>query len=187
MDYQRLDTFRLPKNFRGRPAVIVQLWWLIQSTFFAWSPQFMYGWRRFLLRLFGAKVGKRVLIRSSVKVTYPWKVTIGDYSWIGDDVVLYSLGEIKIGEHTVVSQKSFICTGSHDYAILSFEIFSQPVEIGDEVWIASDVFLAPGVRVGDGSVVGMRSTVLHDLPPGKICYGNPAEAVKDRPVSLSYR
>jgi putative colanic acid biosynthesis acetyltransferase WcaF len=182
MDYQRLDTFRLPKNFRGRPAVIVQLWWLIQSTFFAWSPQFMYGWRRFLLRLFGAKVGKQVLIRPSVKVTYPWKVTIGDYSWIGDDVVLYSLGEIKIGEHTVISQKSYICTGSHDYTRPSFDIYFQPVEIGDQVWIASDVFVAPGVCVGKGSLVGVRSTVLHDLPPGMVCYGNPARPVRPRKV-----
>lgn len=187
MHYQRLDQFRLPENFRGRSAVIVQLWWLVQSTLFAWSPQFLYGWRCFLLRLFGAKIGENVLVRPTVRVTYPWKVSIGDYSWIGDDVVLYSLGEIKIGTHTVVSQKSYICTGNHDYASLSFEIFSQPVEIGNEVWIASDVFVAPGVRVGDGSVVGTRSTVLHDLPPGKICYGNPAEAVKDRPASPSSR
>lgn len=183
MNYQRIDKFSLPANFRGRSAIIVQLWWLVQSTFFAWSPQFLYGWRRFLLRLFGATIGKNVLIRPTVKVTYPWKVSIGDHAWIGDDVVLYSLGEIKIGRHTVISQRSYLCTGSHDFTIPSFDIFSRPVEIGDEVWIATDVFVAPGVCVGHGSVVGVRSTVLHDLPPGKICYGNPAKVVKDRPVS----
>lgn len=183
--YQDLSQFRLPDNFRGRSAETVQLWWLVQSTLFAWSPQFLYGWRRFLLRLFGAKIGQEVLIRPTVRVTYPWKISIGDYSWIGDDVVLYSLGEIIIGRHTVISQKSYICTGSHDYTSLSFDIFSQPVEIGNEVWIAADVFIAPGVCVGDGSVVGVRSSVLHDLPPEKICYGNPAKAVKDRPISKS--
>ncbi len=120
-----------------------------------------------------------------MKVTYPWKVSIGDYSWIGDDVVLYSLGEINIGRHTVISQKSYVCTGSHDFTSLSFDIFAKPVDIGNEVWIATDVFIAPGVCVGDGSVVGVRSSVLHDLPPGKICYGNPAEAVKDRLISRS--
>lgn len=184
-DYQRLDQFSLPVDFRGRSVLMVQLWWIVQSTLFAWSPQFLYGWRRFLLQLFGAKVGRKVLFRPTVKVTYPWKVSVGDYSWIGDDVVLYSLGEINIGSNTVISQRSYLCTGSHDYASLSFDIFSKPVEIGNEVWIATDVFVAPGVCVGDGSVVGARSTVLHDLAPGKICYGNPAVAVKGRPISSS--
>jgi putative colanic acid biosynthesis acetyltransferase WcaF len=137
------------------------------------------------LQLFGAKIGKKVLIRPTAKITYPWKVIVGDYSWIGDNVVLYSLGEIKIGTHSVISQRSYICTGSHDYTSLSFDIFSKPVDIGNEVWIATDVFVAPGVCVGDGSVVGARSTVLHDLPGGKICYGNPAVPVKARPISKS--
>jgi putative colanic acid biosynthesis acetyltransferase WcaF len=180
VDYQRLDQFSLPEHFRGRSAAIVQLWWFVQATLFAWSPQVLYGWRRFLLRLFGAKIGKKALIRPTVKVTYPWKITIGDHAWIGDDVVLYSLGEINIGNHTVISQKSYLCTGSHDYTSLSFDIYYKPIEIGDEVWIAADVFVAPGIHVGNGSVVGARSTVLHSLPPGKICYGNPAEIIKDR-------
>jgi putative colanic acid biosynthesis acetyltransferase WcaF len=185
VEYQRLDKFTLPKNFRGNSALITQLWWLIESSLFAWSPQFLYNWRCFLLQLFGAKLGKKVLIRPTVRITYPWKVTIGDYSLIGDDVVMYSLGEIKIGCHTVVSQKSYICTGSHDYTKVSFDIYSIPIEIGNEVWIATDVFIAPGVHVGDGSVIGARSTVLSDIPPGKICYGNPAKPIKDRPVSFS--
>ena len=94
---QRLDKFILPKNFRGKNKFIVQLWWIVQSLFFNTSPQFMFGWRRFLLRLFGSKIGCNVKIRPSVKVTYPWKLIIGSYSWIGDDVVLYNLGNINIG------------------------------------------------------------------------------------------
>ena len=99
---QDLKSFKLPKNFRGRNAFIVQLWWLVQSILFRTSPQFLYGWRNFLLRLFGAKIGKKVIIRPSVKITYPWKLTIGDYSWIGDDVNLYTLGEIDIGNNVVI-------------------------------------------------------------------------------------
>lgn len=178
--YQSLDTFTLPKDFRGRSAIVVQFWWLVQSSLFAWSPQFLYGWRRFLLRLFGAKIGENVLIRPTARITYPWKISIGDYSWIGDDVVLYSLGEIEIGMNSVISQKSYLCTGSHDYTKSSFDIFAKGIKIGNEVWIAADVFVAPGVQVGDGCVVGVRSTVLHDLPPRKICYGNPAKPVRDR-------
>lgn len=179
-EYQRLDLFQLPPNFRGRSAVIVQLWWLAQDTLFAWSPQFMYGWRVWLLCLFGARIGKNVLVRPSVRVTYPWKLEIGDYSWIGDEVHLYTLGEIHIGSHTVVSQKSYLCTGSHDFTKTAFDIYALPIHIGDQVWVASDVFIAPGVIIGDGTVVGARSTVLRDLPAGKICYGNPAVPIKDR-------
>ncbi len=178
--YQHLNNFNLPKNFRGQPAWIVQLWWLAQNSLFAWSPQFLYGWRRFLLRLFGAKIGKNVLVRPTVRVTYPWKIRIGNYSWIGDDVVLYSLGEIEIGKNTVISQKSYLCTGSHDYSKQTFDIFAKPIKIGDEVWIATDVFIAPGVQIENGCVIGVRSTVLDNLPVGKICYGNPAKPVKDR-------
>ena len=180
ISFQKLNEFRQPPDFRGRSAFVVQLWWLVQGTFFAWSPQFMYGWRRFLLRLFGAKFGEGVLIRPSVRFTYPWKVTIGDYSWVGDDVSLYSLGEISIGKNTVISQSSYLCTGSHDVARVAFNIFAKPIHIEDEVWIATDVFIAPGVTIGRGAVVGARSTVLHDLPGGMICYGNPAKPVKKR-------
>ena len=177
---QDLSKFKLPSNFRGKPGWYVQLWWIVQDTLFRWSPQFMYGWRRFLLRLFGAKVGKRVLIRPTAKVTFPWKVKIGDHSWIGDDVVLYSLGEIEIGNNVVISQRSYICTGSHDYTKIDFPIFAKKIVIEDEAWLATDVFVAPGVRIGRGTVVGARSSVFKDLPPGKVCIGNPAKPIKDR-------
>ncbi len=178
--YQRLSDFKLPPHFRGRSAPVVQLWWIIQDTVFRWSPQFMYSWRRILLRIFGAKIGTGVLIRPSVRITYPWKISIGDHSWIGDDVVLYSLGNITIGSNTVVSQKSYLCTGSHDYTRTTFDIYAEPITIEDEVWIASDVFIAPGVTVERGVVIGVRSTVLNNIPAGKICYGNPAKPIRDR-------
>lgn len=179
-DYQRLDHFHLPPNFRERSAVMVQLWWLVQATLFAWSPQFMYGWRRFLLRLFGAKIGQKVLIRPSARVTYPWKLSIGDYSWIGDYVELYTLGEITIGNHAVISQRCYLSTGSHDYTRPAFDIYARPIWIEDQVWLASDVFVLPGVEIGKGTVVGARSTVFDNLPGGMICYGNPARPVKPR-------
>lgn len=178
--YQDLSRFKQPADFRGRSAFVTQLWWLVQGSLFAWSPQFMYGWRRFLLRLFGAKIGSHVLIRPSVRFTYPWKVTIGDHSWVGDEVTLYSLGEINIGSDVVISQKSYLCTGSHDFESLAFDIYAQPICIEDEAWIATDVFIAPGVTIGKGAVVGARSTVLSDLPGGMVCFGQPAKAIRQR-------
>ncbi|RMD58918.1 colanic acid biosynthesis acetyltransferase WcaF, partial [Candidatus Parcubacteria bacterium] len=159
---------------------LVQLWWLVQGTLFALSPQALYGWRRFLLRLFGAKIGKKVLIRPSARITYPWKVRIGDYSWIGDHVELYSLGEIVIGSHVVISQRSYLCTGAHDYEKESFDIYAKKIVIEDEVWIATDVFVAPGVRIGRGAVIGARSSVFAEMPEAMICIGSPARSVRPR-------
>jgi len=177
---QDLKSFKLPKNFRGRNAFIVQLWWLVQSILFRTSPQFLYGWRNFLLRLFGAKIGKKVIIRPSVKITYPWKLSIGNYSWIGDDVDLYTLGEIDIGNHVVISQRSYLCTGSHDYSQTDFPIYQKPIKIHDQVWIATDVFIAPGVIINEGSVIGVRSSVFQNIPSNKICIGTPAKILRDR-------
>ena len=178
--YQKLNEFILPADFRGRSAVITQLWWLIQSTLFACSPQFMYSWRNFLLRLFGAKIGKGVIVRPTARITYPWKLTIGDYSWVGDHVELYTLGDITIGENAVVSQKSYLCTGSHDFQSKSFDIYAKPIVIEDEAWVASDVFVAPGVTIGKGAVVGARSSVFEDMPAGMVCAGYPAKPIRPR-------
>jgi putative colanic acid biosynthesis acetyltransferase WcaF len=180
MQVQELNKFKLPNNFRGKNPFIVQLWWIVQGTLFRMSPQFMYGFRRFLLRLFGAKIGKKVIIRPTVKVTFPWKVIIDDYSWIGDDVVLYSLGEIEIGKNVVISQKSYLCTGSHDYLKPEFSIYANKITIKDQVWIATDVFIAPGITIEMGVLVGARSSVFDDLPELKVCIGNPAKVFKNR-------
>lgn len=179
-EVQNLNAFRLPPGFRGRSAVTVQLWWILQATVFACSPQFMYGWRRWLLRCFGAQVGKDVLIRPSVRVTFPWKVSIGDYAWVGDDVVLYSLGEIEIGKNAVVSQRTYLCAASHDYTKVDFPIHSAKIRIGSQAWLATDVFVAPGVTIGEGAVVGARSSVFHDMPPMRVCTGSPAKPGKPR-------
>ena len=176
----RLDLHRIPVGFRGKSKLYVQLWWLVQAILISCSPQVFYAWRRFWLRMFGAKIGKKVLIRPSVKITYPWKVSIGDYSWIGDDVVLYSLGEIEIGSNTVISQKSYLCTGSHDYTKETFDIFAKKITVGNGCWLATDVFVAPGITIGDGVVVGARSSVFKELKPNWIYKGSPAKAHKAR-------
>lgn len=179
---QDLSKYRTPKNFRGRSKIIAQLWWLVYALLFKPSLQVMYSWRRFLLRSFGAKIGKKVLIRPSASVTYPWKLSIGDYSWIGDEVVLYSLGEIKIGSNSVVSQRSYLCTGSHDFTKGDFPIYEKPIFIEDGCWLATDVFVAPGVTIKQGTVVGARSTVLNDLNAFSVYVGSPAKFLKKRKI-----
>jgi putative colanic acid biosynthesis acetyltransferase WcaF len=177
---QDLKSFRLPPNFRGRSGLMVQLWWLVQATLFRGSPQIMYGFRRWLLRRFGAQIGEGVIIRPTATLTYPWRVKIGDHSWIGDDVVLYSFAEIVIGKDVVISQNSYLCAGTHDYRSRDFAIQALPIVIEDEAWVAADVFVAPGVIVGKGTVVGSRSSVFTSLPSMMVCVGCPARPVHSR-------
>ena len=106
---------------RGKPTWFILLWWLVEGVIFPLTLHNFNGIRTSLLRLFGAKIGKGVVIRSSVRILYPWKVEIGDYSWLGDDVYIYSLDRIKIGSHSIISQKCYLCTGSHDINDRNFE------------------------------------------------------------------
>ncbi len=158
---------------RGRPGWVVMLWWLVQAIAFPLSPHASHAIRIKLLRLFGAQIGQGVVIRPTARFTYPWKVTIGDYSWIGDDVVLYSLDQIWIGKHCVISQKSYLCTGSHDIHEPTFRLQTAPIAIGNGTWIATDCFIAPGVKIGANAVIGARSSVLGDIPEQQVCWGTP--------------
>jgi putative colanic acid biosynthesis acetyltransferase WcaF len=175
-NYQNLSKFELPKTFRGKPSWYVQLWWVADTLLIKPSPQIFYGWRRFIYRFFGAKIGKNVIIRPSARFTYPWKITIGDNSWIGDDVVLYSLGPIIIGNNVVISQKSYLCTGSHKSNSEKFEIYEKEILIQDQVWIATDVFIGPGVKIAKGNLIGARSSVYKSIESeGNIYFGNPIQ------------
>jgi putative colanic acid biosynthesis acetyltransferase WcaF len=164
----------------GRSKFTVFLWFLCQGTLFRFSPIPVYGFRRWLLRCFGCKVGHGVIIRPRARFHYPWRIEIGDHASIGDDAWLYSIAPITIGSHSVISQKSFLCTAGHDYKNEHFKTTKKPITVGDGVWIAADVFVAPGVTIGDNSVIGARSSVFHDMPAEMICFGNPCQPIRQR-------
>lgn len=176
----RLDLYDQTGYSRGRNGVIVLLWWLVQGSIFRFSFHQMYGWRKWLLTLFGAKLGKGVKIRSSAKFTYPWKVKIGDHSWIGDNVEFYSLDSVTVGNHCVVSQNTYLCTGSHQLNDPAFGLITKPIVIKDGAWIASDVFVYPGVTINEMAIAGARSTVIKDIPANEIHAGYPAVFIKQR-------
>lgn len=178
--YQDLSRFHLSASERGRPTWFIFLWMFVQATAWAWSPRPLYGWRRWLARAFGAKVGRGVLIRPTARITYPWNFTIGDYSWIGDDSVMYSLGRITIGSNVAIAHNVYLSTGTHDVGSITFDQRTAPILIEDECWLPNDVFVGPGVTIGTGTVVGARSSVFSDLPGGFICLGSPARPVKAR-------
>jgi len=180
--FQDLRRFRVPPDFRGRGIAVVALWRIVQGSLFAWSPPPLHGWRRLLLRLFGARIGEGVRIMPTARVAYPWKLSIGDHTWIGGGAELYSLAPIVIGAHAVISQRSYLCAAGHAVDHLDFRYAAAPVVIGDQVWVAMDAMVAPGVTIGPGAVLGARSSAFHDIPPGVIAVGCPARPGRRRPA-----
>lgn len=175
----KLDKFKVPKDFRGKNILIIQLWWLFDKLFFQTSPQFMYFWRNFLLRLFGANIGNNVKIRPSAKIIYPWNLFIGNNSWIGDDTKIYNLDHIIIGSNVCISHHVFLNTGSHDYKMPNFKILKKRIVIHDSVWIASEVFVNLGVTINKNIVVGCKSLVLKDLKLSGVYAGAPVKKIND--------
>lgn len=180
MNVQDLRRFRMPADFRGRSAFQVQLWWIVQALLFHPSPQFMFGWRRWLLRLFGARIGQGVLIRPSVRITYPWRLEIGDNAWIGDFAELYTLDRITIGEDAVVSQFTKLVTGTHDFEKPTFDMSTKPIVIEKQAWVSANCFVAPGVTIRRGAVVLACSLVLKDVPELMVVAGQPAVVKRHR-------
>jgi len=156
------------------------LWYIVQGTIFRFSPRRADNWRAWLLRRFGAKVGRVKLLRSTVRIEVPWNIEIGDGAQIGDRVYLYSLGPISIGAHTVISQFCHICAGTHDFERSNFPLLRVPIKIGARCWIATESFVAPGVTIHDGVVVGARGHVVKDLPAWTVCVGSPAKPIGHR-------
>ena len=136
-----------------------------------WSSRIKRG----LLRIFGGRIGKGVVIRPRVNITMPWRLEIGDHSWIGEEVYLLSLDRISIGSHCCVSQRAFLCTGNHDFRDECFSFQGGPIVLGDGVWVGASVFVGPGVEIAREAVVTAASVVLKSLPGGMVCCGNPAE------------
>lgn len=156
-------------------------WNIVQAVIFKNTPKKMgRNLRASLLKMFGAKLGKDVYILSSVKTLCPWNLTVGDGCVIGADVELYNFAPIVIGDQTQISQRTFLCTGSHDFTDPIMPLTFEPIHIGSEVWIASECFVGPGRTIGNGVVVGARSVVAKDLPEWMVCAGHPCKPIKPR-------
>ncbi|MBC7687053.1 MAG: putative colanic acid biosynthesis acetyltransferase [Aquabacterium sp.] len=156
------------------------LWGIVEVTLFRFSPKPFHAWRAGLLKLFGARVGKGVHVYPRVKIWAPWNLELKDECGIGNGSILYSQGKITIGRQTVVSQGNHICAGTHDYTIEGFPLITMPIVIGDNVWIAAEAFIHPGVTIGNGCVIGARSVVNKDMPEWMVCGGHPCKPLKER-------
>jgi putative colanic acid biosynthesis acetyltransferase WcaF len=159
------------------------LWNFVQATLFRYSPPRAFGWRRFLIRAFGGKIGPNSGMRSSVRIFHPWLFEMGDWSMLAHGVVIYNLGPVTIGDHSVLSQDVYVCAGTHDHTKPNLPLQRPPIAIGHGVWVAAQAFVGPNVTIGDNCVIGARSCVAKSIPPGVIAAGNPCRVIKERPMS----
>ena len=156
------------------------VWSVAYLILFKYSPRPLHGWRSFLLKCFGAKVGKGVHVYPGVKIWAPWNLILDDECGIASGVELYSQGLIKVGKRAVISQGSYICTGTHDYNDKGFPLYTMPITIGDYAWVAAGAFVHPGVTIGKGAVIGARSVVTKNMPEWTVCAGFPCKVLKER-------
>jgi putative colanic acid biosynthesis acetyltransferase WcaF len=157
-----------------------RLLWGCGKLLFCFSPRSFFGWRRFVLRCFGAKVGRHVHVYNSVRIYFPWNFAIGDWSAVGEGAFIYDLGKVTVGEKVTISHRAHICAGTHDYTKADLPLLKPPITIKDEAWICADAFVGPGVTVGEGAVVGARAVLTKDVEPWAIVAGNPARFLKKR-------
>jgi putative colanic acid biosynthesis acetyltransferase WcaF len=164
---------------RGRSRAVEAAWLIVQAVLVSsWLPG---SWhRRVSLRAFGARIGSGVVIKPGLSVKFPWRLTIGDDTWLGERVWIDNLAQVSIGSSCCISQGAYLCTGSHDWSKPGFDLITRPIRIADHAWIAAAAVVAPGVVVGEGAVLTLGSVAAGDLAEWMIHRGNPATAIRRR-------
>jgi putative colanic acid biosynthesis acetyltransferase WcaF len=162
---------------------LVELAWLIAQALLVSSFQPSSWLRIKTLKLFGAQIGAGVVVKPGVRVKFPWKLQIAEYTWIGESVWIDNLDDVVIGAHCCLSQGVYLCTGSHDWSQETFDLIVKPITLKDGTWLAAFAKVAPGVVTGEDSVLNMNSVATSDLEPSMVHSGNPAKPIKPRVVN----
>jgi len=164
------------------------LWYFISLTIIesGWFP--VYGLKRWLLRRFGAQIGEGVVIKPRVRIKYPWRLEVGDHTWIGEEVWVDNLADVHIGRDVCVSQGVYFCTGSHDARKVSFDLITAPISVAEETWIGTKAIILPGVSIPPGVVVAAGSVVTksQEISPGVVLAGVPARVIGGRLDDAGY-
>jgi putative colanic acid biosynthesis acetyltransferase WcaF len=176
MDLSRYDNSDFD---RGAPAWKEAAWLLARAVFFQTAVPWPSALRAALLRAFGARIGRGVVIRANVNVSFPWRLEVGDHVWIGEDVGILTLAAVTIESNVCISQRAYLCTGSHDYGRADFPLITRPITIRAQTWIAAGAFVSPGVEIGPGAVVAAGSVVVENVPARVLAGGNPARIIRE--------
>ena len=163
---------------RGASRFKEIVWITVKCVFFQTILPWPSALRVMFLRFFGARVGAGVVVRGNVNVTFPWRLTIGDYVWLGEEVLILSLAPVTIESNVCISQRAFLCTGSHDFRSPGFSLVTKPITVRSGSWIAAQTFIGPGVEIGAGSMVAAGGVVTENVPARVLVRGNPAQVVK---------
>ncbi len=157
-------------------------WFLVNVLFF--KPSFLpfYGWKRFLLRLFGANIGKGLIVKPGVQIKYPWLLQTGDHCWIGEKVWIDNLAMVTLGNHVCISQEAYLFCGNHDYTKSSFDLMVKPIALQDGAWVGARAIVCPGVVFGSHAVLAVGAVATQSLESWTIYQGNPAVEVKKRKI-----
>ncbi len=170
-----------PRYSRGENARRVA--WALAGPLFRFSPRPCFAWRRLLLRLFGARVGRAAHVYPTTVVAMPWNLTLGEEASLGEHVFVYDLGPVSVGARATVALRAHLCAGSHDLRRADLPLLKPPIVIGAQAFVAADAFVGPGVTVGEGAVVGARAVVVRDVAPWTVVAGNPARVIGTRSLS----
>lgn len=163
---------------RGASRIKEALWFAARALFFQTPWPWPSSWRVELLRAFGARIGRGVVIRAGVNISFPWRLVLGDHVWLGEEVAILSLATVTIESSVCVSQRAFLCTGSHNFRGPKFDLLTKPITLRAGCWVAAQAFIGPGVEIGSGSVVSAGSVVMENVAPRLLVRGNPATVVK---------
>jgi putative colanic acid biosynthesis acetyltransferase WcaF len=164
-----------------RREQVGRLLWAMVYPLFRLSPRpYFWGWRRAILRSFGAKISRDAHIHPTVKIAIPWNLFIGEGAAVGDHVILYSLGPIRIGARSTISQGAHLCAGTHEWRDQTMPLLKPPIEIGADVWVCAEAFIGPGVTIEDGAIIAARAVVVKDVAARTIIAGNPAQKIRTR-------
>lgn len=183
MENKKVDLSKYQNNYSRKHQLTRALWAVVWTLLARPFPRNMAsGWKRFLLRLFGAKIHRTASVYSSAQIFYPANLVMEEYSCIGPKVNCYNAAMVTIGANTTVSQGAYLCTATHDITDPLHRLYSKPIVIEDQAWIASEAFIGPGVTVKQGAVVGARAAVFKDVEPWTVVGGNPAKFIKKRMI-----
>ncbi len=180
LDAQKVDTFKKARSFAWSNILFRAFWNFCWAVLASWTPPQLHGWRRTILRLFGARIGKGVRVYGSARIWYPPNLEMADYSTLGPHANCYCMAKITIGQRATVSQQADLCSGTHRIDDEQFQLYAKPITVERYAWVAARAFVGPGVTVAEGAVLGACGVAFKDLAAWTVYAGNPAAKIRDR-------